>query len=533
MRKLLLSIPILFLLPTAALAQSGCSGQSLGGRICGNPNAAQGLPQFTATPTLGVPGTTLGTLTLSGNTSGSVILTPQAVAGTSTTLTLPNTSGTIPSTAASPIVLNAGTGQISCPTCTTGTGGALTNGVTTTSGYSNTQILSSNGTVLSAYSVSGSGNVILATSGVLTTPSITTPTLHTSLLFAGLSSGTVTIVPQSAASTPTLTLPTGTGTFAVTASLPIVLSTTTGNLTCPTCVTSSGGGAITGQAPVAVSAAGVVSITGAAGQVLAGATPAFTATPTLGVAGSTVGSLTFANATSGSITITPTTGALGSGAATLPTGTYNLVGDSLTQALTNKTYNGLTVSTTTGTFTLTNAKTLAVQNSLTFSGTDGKSLVLTNGLTVSGNDGTLSFGAATKTLSVNNSITLAGTDSTTWTGASTNMTLAALNIADQSVTGGANVTTQSLSTGNITVDCGSRPLQSITNGGAFTITAPSNDGSCIVLVTNNASAGTITFSGFNVGTNTGDTLNTTNTNKFMISIARISGSSTYSVKALQ
>lgn len=49
------------------------------------------------------------------------------------------------------------------------------------------------------------------------------------------------------------------------------------------------------------------------------------------------GQAVFVNATSGTITINPVTGALGSGVATLPTGTYTFVGDSLTQTLTNKT----------------------------------------------------------------------------------------------------------------------------------------------------------------------------------------------------
>lgn len=80
-----------------------------------------------------------------------------------------------------------------------------------------------------------------------------------------------------------------------------------------------------------------LSISGAAGQVLAGSGPAFTATPTLGVAGTTGGSITFANATSGSVTVQPATGALGTAVATLPAGTYNVVGDSLTQTLTGKT----------------------------------------------------------------------------------------------------------------------------------------------------------------------------------------------------
>ncbi len=106
-------------------------------------------------------------------------------------------------------------------------------------------------------------------------------------------------------------------------------------------------------------------------------------------------------------------------------------------------------------------------------------------------------------------------------------------LADQSFTGGVRTPGVSLSTGNITVDPGDGPLQYITNGGAFTITEPANDGSCILLVTNNGSAGTITFSGFDVGSSTGDALTTTNTNKFSISIWRINGVSGYRIAAHQ
>jgi len=155
-----------------------------------------------------------------------------------------------------------------------------------------------------------------------------------------------------------------------------------------------------------------------------------------------------------------------------------------------------------------------------------------NGNTFTSGSYTLT-GSASKTLTFNNSITLAGTDSTTWTGPSSNATLAALNIASQTVTGGANVTSQSISTGSYTVDCGTRPLQYITNGGAFTLTAPANDGNCILLVTNNGSAGAITFSGFSVGASTGDALTTTNTSKFSIMIWRVNGTSGYRVAAHQ
>jgi hypothetical protein len=145
------------------------------------------------------------------------------------------------------------------------------------------------------------------------------------------------------------------------------------------------------------------------------------------------------------------------------------------------------------------------------------------------------------TLSLAQAVTFSGGGPTTITaGGTANSTLpngthslAALDLADQTVSGGANVTTLANSTGNITIDCGARPTQSITNGGAFTITAPANDGSCLILVTNNASAGAITFSGFTVGSSIGDSLTTTNTSKFTISIWRIGGTSGYRIAAHQ
>lgn len=55
---------------------------------------------------------------------------------------------------------------------------------------------------------------------------------------------------------------------------------------------------------------------------------------------------------------------------TIPDTTDTFAVLALSQALTNKSYNGMTLTATTGTFTLTNAKTLAVTNTLTLSGTD-------------------------------------------------------------------------------------------------------------------------------------------------------------------
>lgn len=71
--------------------------------------------------------------------------------------------------------------------------------------------------------------------------------------------GNITVTTPNTALSPVITWPTVSGTTAVTASSPVVLNSTTGNLTCATCVTSSGGGPITGTSPISVSAAGVVS----------------------------------------------------------------------------------------------------------------------------------------------------------------------------------------------------------------------------------------------------------------------------------
>jgi hypothetical protein len=112
--------------------------------------------------------------------------------------------------------------------------------------------------------------------------------------------------------------------------------------------------------------------------------------------------------------------------------------------------------------------------------------------------------------------------------------VAALDVADQQVSGGANVTTLVLAPGNVTIDCGQRPLQSIVNNAAFTVTAPANDGSCLLKVTNGVGAGAITFTGFSVNpANVGDPIGTVNGAVFTISIWRIGGVAGYRIAAHQ
>lgn len=67
----------------------------------------------------------------------------------------------------------------------------------------------------------------------------------------------------------------------------------------------------------------------------------------------------------------------------VPTGA--LVGTSDSQALTGKTYNGLTISTSTGTLTIANSKTATISNTLTFTGTDGSTLNIGSGGTLGSN----------------------------------------------------------------------------------------------------------------------------------------------------
>jgi hypothetical protein len=69
--------------------------------------------------------------------------------------------------------------------------------------------------------------------------------------------------------------------------------------------------------------------------------------------------------------------------------------------------NGLTISTTTGTFALTNGKTLSVSNTLTFTGTDSSSVAF-------GTGGTVQYTGVTKRISVMQYATLPDTSGNVW-----------------------------------------------------------------------------------------------------------------------
>lgn len=77
------------------------------------------------------------------------------------------------------------------------------------------------------------------------------------------------------------------------------------------------------------------------------------------------------------------------------------------------------------------------------------------------------------------------------------------------ITKGFTVSPNAIATGNFTVDPTLGNYQYVTNNGAFTITNPASDCAVDILMTNGATPGSVTFSGFTVGTNTGSSLTTT------------------------
>lgn len=114
--RTILALGILLGLAGSASAQSGCGGQFGGGSVCANKTGATGLPGPTASPILGIPGTSTGQLGFAGAGGGTATVKAQSSAGTPALL-LPTISGTFPSTATAPLILDPVTGTLTCPTC--------------------------------------------------------------------------------------------------------------------------------------------------------------------------------------------------------------------------------------------------------------------------------------------------------------------------------------------------------------------------------------------------------------------------------
>jgi hypothetical protein len=105
----------------------------------------------------------------------------------------------------------------------------------------------------------------------------------------------------------------------------------------------------------------------------------------------------------------------------------------------------------------------------------------------------------------------------------------------QLISGGFHVTPYSngiVTSGTKTIDCGNNPLQTLTNNGAFTLAMATGDQWCLLRITNGASAGVISFSGFAQGSNPGDALTTASNAGFQLELSQIAGVPHYFVSAL-
>lgn len=111
--------------------------------------------------------------------------------------------------------------------------------------------------------------------------------------------------------------------------------------------------------------------------------------------------------------------------------------------------------------------------------------------------------------------------------------LALIDLANQVVTGGGRITSNALGTiasGTVTLDPGTRPLWDYTNGGAHILLPGSNNGSIVLDITNNGSAGVITVTGW---TKVVGAFTTTNGHKFRCSGTIGAAGSLLSIQALQ
>lgn len=90
-----------------------------------------------------------------------------------------------------------------------------------------------------------------------------------------------------------------------------------------------------------------------------------------------------------------------------------------------------------------------------------------------------------------------------------------------------------VSSGTFTPAAANGNYQFYTNDGAHSFAVPAADSAVDVLITNGASAGAISFSGSYKGGSHGDSLTTTLSDQFIVSVRRINGISAYIIKALQ
>lgn len=215
----------------------------------------------------------------------------------------------------------------------------------------NTPVLAGNGTALIAATTSGTGStVILQGSPTLTTPNLGTPSTLVGTNITGTAAG-LSIGGNAATATTASGVAlggiTGLGTGVATA-----LAVNTGSagafvlfngaLGTPSSGTVTN---LTGTASININ--GTVGATTPSTGVFTTLVAGSTTSLLLGTAGSAVGNIGFRNATSGTITLAPTTGALGTVTLTLPAVTDTVQAIAASQTVTNKRNQPRTASSTT------------------------------------------------------------------------------------------------------------------------------------------------------------------------------------------
>lgn len=327
----------------SGIVNSGTAGQmtyyaGTGTTVSGNANVTVSAGAVTH----GIAGSVLGQLLLTGNTSGTVTIQPQAAAGTFN-FNLPITAGT----ANTPLLSGGGgatamswgarsgstttfattTGTLTAGDCVSidGSGNLVAAGGACTTGGGGGTVSSATAGQITYYASTGTtvaGNAnITVVAGALTL-GVATTTIG-QLKLSGNTSGTITVTPQAVAGTYNFNLPTAAGT----AGQPLLSGG--GGASAQTYGTLGVAGGGTGQVTLTnhgvLVGAGTSAVTqlavAAAGTVFTGVAasdPAFSSTPTLGIAGTTLGTLSFAGNTSGVVTVQPAAAA-GTWSLTLPT----------------------------------------------------------------------------------------------------------------------------------------------------------------------------------------------------------------------